>query len=446
MLGDKKKILVILQSAMSIRNWVTTGALEKLSIDFHVTVVTPHAKCISDLDKIDIYRVEKFEGMLGSFFRKLYYAKHQKVFYKKMPQDSYFLRKKRNGNTIKLKVYYSIEGLLVFFNLSLLKTIWEYFNYSKGTESLLNSINPDVVLSTHAYSPYDWHFIFNAKKLGITITTHVHSWDNITTRPRLVFDYDKVLVWGSWMQDSVKNYNNTTSKSKIVGAPYIDFIKKKSWIKSRKYSLPKVLISNKRYVLVIGSSKKLFPDFIKSLPLIAKILRAYNSILVFRPYHDSIDDLDLIDTSNMIISKPGEAFSGSYTDKCIDNSIEDISKESIKYLNLMKYADIVITQASSSGIEAALIGTQTITFSDVSINANVNKSNLREFFFSEHNRRMSTCQDISYIENINDLECIIKKIYGGMSSHKYNKDLGFNRILDEDFNFDIKLSNEIEAI
>jgi UDP-N-acetylglucosamine:LPS N-acetylglucosamine transferase len=447
MLKNKKKLLIIAQSAMSIRNWSTTGVFEKLSINFQVSIVTPHAGAISNVKNMEIFEVKEFESVLGSLFRKIYYVKYQQNFYKRMPQDSYYLRKKRCRKTIKLKIYYLIERFSVFFSISLLKKIWEYFNYSKNTEDLIKLINPDVVLSTHAYCPYDWHFVFNAKILGKKITTHIHSWDNITTRPGLLFDYDKVFVWGEWMYDSVLNYNDIPINNiSIVGAPYIDFIKQGVWIKSRASSLPESLRLNQKYVLIVGSSKSLFPNFIKSLPFIAKTLKSFNSILVFRPYHDSFNDVDSIDTRDIIISKPGDAFSGSYTKERINATSLDIDTELTAYLNLMKYADIVITQASSSGIEAALIGTPVITYADVSVNDLIEKSNLREFFFSEHNRRMSTCQDITYIENKNDLECIIAKIYKNNASYRNIKDSGFNRILDEDFNFNFKLSEEIEFI
>lgn len=99
-------------------------------------------------------------------------------------------------------------------------------SYPRSAEALqrLQTDPPDVLVTTGPFQYEQPAVIATAKKLGIPVLCLIPSWDNLSTKNRMVFKYDGYLVWSERTKQELGEYYPETRNRPVfvVGAPQFD--------------------------------------------------------------------------------------------------------------------------------------------------------------------------------------------------------------------------------
>jgi hypothetical protein len=98
--------------------------------------------------------------------------------------------------------------------------------YTRSSESAqrLAALRPDVVVTTGPHRFEEPAVVREAKRQGIPTMALVTSWDNLSTKHRMVFRYDAFLLWSEQMQSELFEYYPSArgTPTYVTGAPQFD--------------------------------------------------------------------------------------------------------------------------------------------------------------------------------------------------------------------------------
>lgn len=111
-------------------------------------------------------------------------------------------------------------------------------SYARSTEALdrLRLDRPDVVLTTGPFQYEQPAIIAAAKNLGISTLALIPSWDNLSTKGRMVFRYDGYIVWSERAKQELHHFYPYTRRAPVyvVGAPQFDVFSQERFFLSRE--------------------------------------------------------------------------------------------------------------------------------------------------------------------------------------------------------------------
>ncbi|HEY5153465.1 MAG TPA: hypothetical protein VIJ47_01955, partial [Acidimicrobiales bacterium] len=89
---------------------------------------------------------------------------------------------------------------------------------------MLAEVQPDVVFCAHQRQPSVLPIILAAQAAGIPTATFIFSWDNLTTKARVVAPFDHYLVWSDLMADELCRFYPDVGRERVhvVGSPQFD--------------------------------------------------------------------------------------------------------------------------------------------------------------------------------------------------------------------------------
>ena len=99
-------------------------------------------------------------------------------------------------------------------------------SYPRSAEAVekLKAIRPAAVIATGPHRYEEPAIIAAAKALGIPVMTLITSWDNLSTKHRMLFKYDGYIVWSEQMENDLHEFYPQTRGLPVyrVGAPQFD--------------------------------------------------------------------------------------------------------------------------------------------------------------------------------------------------------------------------------
>jgi len=229
--------------------------------------------------------------------------------------------------------------------------------YGRSSEASrrLKDIRPDVVITTDPFCYLEPAVIAEAKNLGIKTLAVITSWDNLSTKNRMVFRYDGYIVWSEQMRKHLHHFYPYTANVPcyVVGAPQFDvFFEEQFWQSREEFCRLQGLNANRPIVLyALGS-----PNFLKELPGAVEFERRLSEgglkdvQLLVRPHpmffngteQDHFSDFG----NNVVVQNTGDGL--PLTHQAQDkNEIKD-------WINTFRYADVVINLSSTVAIDAAI--------------------------------------------------------------------------------------------
>lgn len=230
------------------------------------------------------------------------------------------------------------------------------YRRSPEAEMRLKELDPNVIISTGPFQ-FEQPAVFSAaRSLGIPTLAYVPSWDNITTKNRMVFDYDGYIVWSDQNEKELLKYYPKSQNKPVYksGAPQFDIFFKKKFYQSREefcrgQSLdPDVPI----IVYAIGS-----PNFLCEYPgavaLAERITKGElgNVQLIVRPHpmHDrgELQKKFITFASSVKLQQTADA-DLSLTERSQDET------QIIEWINTFRHADVVVNLSSTVTIDAAI--------------------------------------------------------------------------------------------
>ena len=110
------------------------------------------------------------------------------------------------------------------------------FPRSAEAEARLKELQPDIIVTTGPFQFEQPAICAAAKKLGIPTLAYIPSWDNITTKNRMLFKYDGYLVWSEQTKKELREVYQYTKNQPVyvVGAPQYDIFKQVKFHQSRE--------------------------------------------------------------------------------------------------------------------------------------------------------------------------------------------------------------------
>ena len=221
----------------------------------------------------------------------------------------------------------------------------------------LEQHRPDAVLTTGPFQFNEPAIVGLAQARGIPAIALIPSWDNISTKHRLVFDYDAYLVWSKATREELWHFYPATRDKpvEIVGAPQFDVFFDPGFQISRQEFASLHGLDPDRPILLyaIGS-----PNFLQGEPegarqFAERVRRGQlgDAQLIVRPHplHDR-GELQAIFRDfegPIVVQRP--AGDGSPLPRTQDRS------QIVQWVNTLRHANVVINLSSTIAVEAALL-------------------------------------------------------------------------------------------
>ncbi|MEP6901968.1 MAG: CDP-glycerol glycerophosphotransferase family protein [Actinomycetota bacterium] len=227
---------------------------------------------------------------------------------------------------------------------------------SDEAEERLRQLKPDVIVTTGPFQFEQPAIFAAAKKLGIPTLAYIPSWDNITTKNRMLFKYDGYIVWSEQIKKELHEvYQHTKNQPVyIVGAPQYDIFKQDKFYQSREEFCEQQCLNPELPIIVyaIGS-----PNFLKehhgAIDFAERVFQGelgkVQMIVRPHPIHDNAELHAFFDkfAPNVRLQQTPNA------GKTVAERSQD--KEQItEWVNTFRHADVVVNLSSTVTIDAAI--------------------------------------------------------------------------------------------
>ena len=231
-------------------------------------------------------------------------------------------------------------------------------SYSRSDEALalLKSSKPDAVVLTGPFQ-FEQPAVFSAaKSLGIPVLAYIPSWDNISTKNRMVFNYDGYSVWNERAKCELRQFYPQTARrpAYVVGAPQFDAVRSEEFHISRDEFCASQGLDPALPIIVyaVGS-----PNFLKehhgALHLAERIasgeLGSVQMLVRPHPIHDNAEMKDLFAPFEPRVKLQQSPNAG----KGVGERSQD-EGQMREWINTFRHADVVVNLSSTVTIDAAI--------------------------------------------------------------------------------------------
>ena len=227
---------------------------------------------------------------------------------------------------------------------------------SAEAEKRLREIQPSVLVVTGAFQFEQPAIFAAAKKLGIPTLAYIPSWDNITTKNRMVFQYDGYLVWSEQTKRELLQYYPATKSAPVyvVGAPQFDIFFQKDFYETREeFCSSQNLDPNLPIVVYAIGSPNFLQEHHGAIELAKRIVEGKlgKIQMLVRP-HPIHDNAAL--TKVFCKYAPHVQLQQTYNaGKAVAERTQD-ERQIREWINTFRHADVLVNLASTVTIDAAL--------------------------------------------------------------------------------------------
>jgi len=373
----KMKVLFILQSALHVRNFISSGFSKELMDAADVTFVIPkrYAHVLADDVHKKSAQIKYIEDYVPNKLRAkwLELARAASVIQRRHLNNTY-------GNKVKaymqVKTYrlstnpMRVSKLLRNICLRLLGAILDlesimiaidrHLKAHSNASKLVGDIAPDVVFSaTVIHETGDYEIAKAAKEQGKRLINFVASWDNLTSKGFFLVRPDTLLVWG----DKDKTYAMTQHGFKenqivVTGTPQFDqYFDKVIPLSRDKFLKARGIDIDKNIVMFAGTTFSKYANEPRALKEISRVFlnRGLDNVLFwYRPHPRSMQALNseyFKDCPNIYLDDQIVSAQGSSDIRGFEVAIGDLTH----YLNLINACEGAISIFSTMVVEFALL-------------------------------------------------------------------------------------------
>lgn len=226
-----------------------------------------------------------------------------------------------------------------------------------STLAWLRQVKPSLLITMYPFLEGQMVVVAAAKRLGIPVMAFITSWDNLTTKNRLIYQYDGYLVWSEHMKRELnKLYPQSVSRPVyVVGAPQYDVFTQQKFHQTREEFCRFYELDPKRPIILycLGSPKMIREDYgaIEFVERASQDERLSRAQVIIRAHPGHLDkDLTRLKQiedrySNVVIQGLNRTWK--------KNPFE--GEESIsEWVNTIRHADVVVNLSSTISIDAAI--------------------------------------------------------------------------------------------
>lgn len=240
---------------------------------------------------------------------------------------------------------------------SLEKLMLSYPRSEEGAKRL-EQLKPDLMVMLNPYLFHEPALVREARRLKIPILALIPSWDNISTKGRLVFNFDGYMVWSQVQKAQLDQFYPTSRKGPVyvIGAPQFDVFKSEEFFLDREtYCQSQGLDPHRPIILHAIGSPNFFREEHGALELAKRVSAGHfgNAQLLVRPHpiHDKAELTDLFKpfAPHVVLQRTARVDVPLYKRLQTD---EDV----VSWINTFRHADVLVNTASTVAIDAALFG------------------------------------------------------------------------------------------
>ena len=220
----------------------------------------------------------------------------------------------------------------------------------------LKSMSPDLVITTGPFQFEQPAIVAAARNLGIPVLALIPSWDNVSTKHRMVFSYDGFIVWSDRTKEELRRFYPDSRHVPIyvVGAAQFDVFFQERFHVTREvfcsdYGLrPELPI----IVYAVGS-----PNFLKehhgAVDMAGRVARGDlgNVQMIVRPHplHDNGEMESQLKEfyPHVVLQKTADV------GVALNARLQD-ERQIKEWVNTFRHADVVINLSSTVAIDAAI--------------------------------------------------------------------------------------------
>jgi hypothetical protein len=229
---------------------------------------------------------------------------------------------------------------------------------SPEASARLSARRPDLLVTTGPFQFEQPGIVSAARALGIPVVAMIPSWDNVSTKNRLVFSYDAYLVWSEQTRRELHQFYPSTRDVPVhvVGAPQFDVLHDDRFRQSREEFCCSQGLRHDRPVVVYALGS---PNFIRGehygALLVAEAMERGelgDAQLLVRP-HPQHDDGRLGESfarfgPRVVLQQPADP-AASLTARTQDE------RQIVEWVNTFRHADVVVNLSSTVTVEAAIL-------------------------------------------------------------------------------------------
>ncbi|MBP6214333.1 MAG: CDP-glycerol glycerophosphotransferase family protein [Pyrinomonadaceae bacterium] len=233
---------------------------------------------------------------------------------------------------------------------------------SEEATKRLQTKRPDVLLSTGPFQFEQPAVVSAAKSLDIPVIAYIPSWDNITTKNRMVFKYDAYIVWNEQSKRELHEYYPHTKNVPVyvVGAPQFDVLKQERFFQTKEEFCKEQGLDPGIPIIVyaIGS-----PNFLNEHPgaeylakrIVEGALGKVQMLVRPHPIHDNAEMQTLFSPYEPLVKLQVSKNAGKELNKRSQDE-----GQVIEWINTYRHADVVVNLSSTVVIDAAIFDTPVV--------------------------------------------------------------------------------------
>ena len=230
------------------------------------------------------------------------------------------------------------------------------FPRSPEAEARLRELRPSAVVITGPFQFEQPAIMAAAKKLGIPVLAYIPSWDNVSTKNRMVFKYDGYVVWTEGIKKELHEVYPATRRKPVyvVGAAQFDIFDREEFLQTREDFCREQGLDPNIPIIVyaIGS-----PNFLKehhgAIDLARRIesgeLGQVQMLVRPHPIHDKAQLKEMFRRFGRFAKVQETADAG--TSLVARSQDESQIRE---WINTFRHADVVVNLSSTVTVDAAI--------------------------------------------------------------------------------------------
>ncbi|QQS47111.1 MAG: CDP-glycerol glycerophosphotransferase family protein [Acidobacteriota bacterium] len=216
---------------------------------------------------------------------------------------------------------------------------------------------PRLVIATGPHRFNDEAIVAEALRLGLPVAAFITSWDNLSTKNRLVFTYDGFIVWSEQMKNELHQFYPYSRNRPVfvVGAPQFDLFFQERFKLSREEFCRRSGLDPGRPIIVYGlGSPNLSPGEWYAVEHLAKAIedgKLGDAQLIVRP-HPLFDNGSLQEKlkpyhPRVIVQRTADG------NLAVTERFQD-ADQITDWVNTFRHADVVVNFSSTITVDAAI--------------------------------------------------------------------------------------------
>jgi hypothetical protein len=215
---------------------------------------------------------------------------------------------------------------------------------------------PAAVLTTGPFQFEQPGVIAAAKNLGIPTIAFIPSWDNLSTKNRMMFQCDAYIVWSEQGKRELHHFYPYTRSLPVfvVGAPQFDVFFQERFVQTREeFCATQGLRPDKPIIIYAVGSPNFLQEKYGALHLAERVMAGdlgdVQVIVRPHPIHDKMEMAELFGkfAPRVVLQRTADAGSKLTARSQDDNDV-------LEWVNTFRHADVVVNLASTVTIDGAV--------------------------------------------------------------------------------------------